>query len=81
LAALIGQSGIVVACFTGHVHTALATTFAGRPLLGAPGIVSTMRLGSKTNPIADPDASPGFALHSFDACGQLSTIFHYLSPA
>lgn len=81
LASLIGRSESVVACFTGHVHTALATTFAGRPLLGAPGIISTMRLGSKTDPIADPDAPPGFALHTVDARGRLSTIFHYLSPA
>jgi 3',5'-cyclic-AMP phosphodiesterase len=81
LTSLIGRSESVIACFTGHVHTALATTFAGRPLIGAPGIISTMRLGSKTDPIADPDASPGFALHTVDGGGHLSTIFHYLSPA
>jgi 3',5'-cyclic-AMP phosphodiesterase len=81
LATLVSRSESVIACFTGHVHTALATTFAGRPLIGAPGIVSTMRLGSKTDPIADPDASPGFALHTLSPRGHLSTIFHYLTPA
>ena len=80
LAALVSRRDVVAACLTGHVHTALATTFAGRPLVGAPGIVSTMRLGSKTDPIADGNAVPGFALHHLGASGHLSTIFHYLSP-
>lgn len=80
LAALVKGSNRVVAIFTGHVHTALATTFAGVPLAGAPGIVSTMRLGSRTDPVADPDAMPGLAIHTLDGrC--LRTVFHYLSPS
>jgi 3',5'-cyclic AMP phosphodiesterase CpdA len=79
LADIVREDDRVVAVLTGHVHTALATTFAGRPLAGAPGIVSTMRLGSRTDPIADDTASPGLALHSVDGRG-LTTIFHYLSP-
>lgn len=77
---LIRASDAVIAVLTGHVHTALATTFAGRPLLGAPGIVSTMRLGGRTDPIADPDAMPGMAVHTVDADHRLTTVFHYLSP-
>lgn len=80
LEALVREDDRVIAVLTGHVHTSLATTFAGRPLLGAPGIVSTMRLGSKTDPIADSTAAPGLALHTVDG-GVMRTVFHYLSPA
>lgn len=80
LAALIHDHENIMGVFTGHVHTALATIFAGVPLIGAPGIASTMRLGSKTDPIADPEAMPGFALHTIDG-STLRTVFHYLSPS
>ena len=79
LEALVRGSESVIAVLTGHLHTALATTFAGRPLLGAPGIVSTLRLGSRTDPIADVTAVPGLALHTIHA-GVVRTVFHYLSP-
>lgn len=80
LEALVRHDDRIVAVLTGHVHTALATTFAGRPLLGAPGIASTMRLGSKTDPIADPAAAPGLAVHTVRGT-VISTVFHYLTPA
>lgn len=76
---LIRESPGVIAVFTGHVHAAFTAMFAGVPILGSPGIVSTMRLGSRTNPIADHDAMPGFALHSIDGL-NIRTVFHYLSP-
>jgi Icc protein len=79
LEVLIRQFPKVIAVFVGHVHSAFTTTFAGVPVLGSPGIVSTMRLGSRTDPIADFDAMPGFALHTID--GQnIRTVFHYLRP-
>ena len=79
LGLLIRESPSVIAVLTGHVHAAFTTTFAGVPILGSPGIVSTLRLGSRTDPIADLDAMPGFALHSID--GQnIRTVFHYLRP-
>src|SRR6185295_2138797 len=34
----------VVAFLRGHAHTAATTTFAGRPLVVAPGVVSTLNL-------------------------------------
>lgn len=80
LAELVRTHENVIGIFTGHVHTALATTFAGVPLIGAPGIVSTMRLRSKTDPIADPDAMPGLAVHTVRGT-TISTVFHYLSPS
>ncbi|MEV4669965.1 metallophosphoesterase family protein [Microbacterium sp. LWO12-1.2] len=76
---LIRESPAVIAVFTGHVHAAFTAMFAGVPVLGSPGIVSTMRLGSRTNPIADFDAMPGFALHSIDR-QNVRTVFHYLTP-
>lgn len=80
LASLVRDNENVIGVLTGHVHTALATTFAGVPLVGAPGIVSTMRLGSRTDPIADPGAMPGLALHTIDG-STIRTVFHYLSPS
>jgi hypothetical protein len=63
------------------VHTSLAGRFAGAPLLGAGGVASTMRLGSRTDPIADAAAVPVFAVHVFDDTGWVRTVFHPLSPA
>lgn len=77
---LVRDHDSVIGVLTGHVHTALAATFAGVPMVGAPGIASTMRLGSKTDPIADPDAMPGLALHVIEG-SSIRTVFHYLSPA
>ena len=80
LTSLIRSNANVIGVFTGHVHAALATNFAGVPLIGAPGIVSTMRLGSKTDPIADPLAMPGLAVHTIEE-STIRTVFHYLSPS
>lgn len=76
---LIREFPQVIAVFVGHVHTAFTTMFAGVPVLRAPGIVSTLRLGNRTDPIADPDAMPGFALHSING-RNVRTVFHYLRP-
>lgn len=79
LETIIRAHPAVIAVLSGHVHAAFTATFAGVPVLGAPGIVSTMRLGSRTNPIADADALPGFAVHTMSG-SQLRTVFHTLSP-
>jgi Icc protein len=71
----------LAAILTGHVHTSLAARFAGAPLLGAGGVASTMRLGSRTDPIVDAAAVPAFAVHVFDAAGWVRTVFHPLTPA
>jgi 3',5'-cyclic AMP phosphodiesterase CpdA len=80
LDALIRENPQVAAVLCGHVHTAVSGTFANRPVLGAPGVVSEMRLGSRTDPIADQGAVPGLALHTIDEAGQVTTVFHPLSP-
>jgi 3',5'-cyclic-AMP phosphodiesterase len=71
----------LAAILSGHVHTSVAGRFAGAPLLGAGGVASTMRLGSRTDPIADAAAVPVFAVHVFDDAGWVRTVFHPLSPA
>ena len=71
----------LAAILTGHVHTSLAARFSGAPLLGAGGVASTMRLGSRTDPIVDADAVPAFAVHVFDDAGWVRTVFHPLTPA
>jgi 3',5'-cyclic AMP phosphodiesterase CpdA len=50
LAALADRHPNLVAFLCGHAHTPAATTFAGRPLLVAPGAVSTLRLPWTTGP-------------------------------
>jgi predicted MPP superfamily phosphohydrolase len=71
----------LAAILTGHMHTSLAARFAGALLLGAGGVASTMRLGSRTDPIVDAAAAPAFAVHVFDDTGWVRTVFHSLTPA
>lgn len=77
---LIEANDSVIGMFTGHVHCAVATTFAGRPMLGAPGIVSTMHLVEQPDQIADDSALPGLAVHTIDPSQRITTRFHTLSP-
>src|SRR3954470_24251816 len=49
LAAVVERHPQVVALLCGHAHTAAATTFAGRPLIVAPGVVSTSMLPFETD--------------------------------
>ncbi|ETK35081.1 metallophosphoesterase [Microbispora sp. ATCC PTA-5024] len=66
----------VVAVLVGHAHTAAATTFAGLPLLVAPGVVNTGLLPSETSalPPIDGDLPPAVAIHVLDD-GRITT--HY----
>ncbi|MCP9977201.1 phosphodiesterase [Actinomadura madurae] len=75
LAEVIARHPQVVAVLCGHAHTAAATTFAGRPLLVAPGVVSTLTLPWQGGDIADHGAPPGLAFHVLDGEGRLTT--HY----
>lgn len=79
LAGLIAASPSVVGVLTGHVHTPHVTQFAGVPLIGAPGIVSTLRINDADRISADGAAPPGFAVHSIDR-GRLATLFVALTP-
>ncbi|WP_242893449.1 phosphodiesterase [Actinomadura litoris] len=74
LADVLARHPQVVAVLCGHAHTSAATTFAGRPLLVAPGVVSTLRLPGEEG-IVDLEAPPGFALHVLHDDLRLTT--HY----
>ncbi|HST64659.1 MAG TPA: metallophosphoesterase [Mycobacteriales bacterium] len=74
LAALLGRHPEVVAVLTGHAHTAAASTFAGRPCLVAPGVVSTLRLPAERAGDLDYELPPSFALHTLED-GLLTTHF------
>lgn len=75
LAALVRRSPQVVALVSGHAHTAAVTTFAGRPLLVAPGVVSTLRLPWEREELIDFGAPPGYAFHVLDDDRRVTT--HY----
>ncbi|WP_035847549.1 metallophosphoesterase [Kitasatospora azatica] len=81
LAALVDRHPNVTALLCGHAHTPAATTFAGRPLLVAPGVVSTLRLPWER--YAHPedhvhlDLPPALAFHVLDDKGRLTA--HYRS--
>lgn len=65
----------VVALLCGHAHTPAATTFAGRPLRVAPGVVSTLTLPWEHGDRFDPDLPPAVAFHVLDDSWRLTT--HY----
>jgi 3',5'-cyclic-AMP phosphodiesterase len=75
LAAVLGRHPQVVALLCGHAHTAAASSFAGRPVLVAPGVVSTLRLAWEHGEWLDYDAPPGVAFHVLDEEQGLTT--HY----
>lgn len=79
LARVLGRHPNVAAVLCGHAHTAAATTFAGRPLLGAPGVASTLVLpwerGRVAGEMADEHAPAGVAFHVLDDQRRLTT--HY----
>jgi Icc protein len=75
LAVLISRHPQIAAVLCGHAHTAAATTFAGRPLLVAPGVVSTTLLPWERGDVVDHDLPPAVAFHILDDDGRLTT--HY----
>ncbi|GAA0273185.1 metallophosphoesterase [Cryptosporangium japonicum] len=76
LARVLADFPQVVAVLTGHAHTAAVSMFAGRPLLVAPGVVSTLLLPWEAggDRIVDLDAPPALAFHVWEN-GRLTT--HY----
>ncbi|HET9141591.1 metallophosphoesterase [Actinophytocola sp.] len=74
LAAILERHPRIAALLCGHAHTPAATTFAGRPLLVAPGVVSTIMLPWEHTDI-DYDLPPAVAFHILDDDGRLTT--HY----
>ncbi|MBC6460461.1 metallophosphoesterase [Actinomadura sp. HBU206391] len=75
LADLIARHPNVMATLCGHAHTAAATTFASRPLLVAPGVVSTLSLPWERGDDLDYELPPAIAFHVLDDDLRLTT--HY----
>ncbi|NIK59530.1 metallophosphoesterase [Kribbella shirazensis] len=69
----------ITAILTGHVHNAIVTTFAGHPVLGAPGIRSTVPLPFEpgTGSVVDPTAHPGLAFHIHTPGEPLQSVYRY----
>src|SRR5262249_22788731 len=71
----------ITALFTGHVHNAIVTTFAGHPVLGAPGIRSTVPLPFEPQPatgtVVDASSHPGLVLHVLADGKALQTVYRY----
>ncbi|NUR01021.1 MAG: phosphodiesterase [Streptomyces sp.] len=79
LAELAARRPALTAFVCGHAHTAAATTFAGRPLLVAPGVVSTLKLPwehrAHAGDVVHLDEPPALAFHVLDDEGRVTT--HY----
>ncbi|MFJ8085481.1 metallophosphoesterase [Streptomyces sp. NPDC096205] len=82
LHALADRHANLAAFLCGHAHTAAVTAFAGRPVLVAPGVVSTLRLPWEHRAHAQDhvhlDHPPALAFHIIDETGQLTTHFRHV---
>jgi Icc protein len=75
LAEVLARHDNVIAVLCGHAHTAAATTFAGRPLIVGPGVVSTLTLPWEPRDTVDYTLPPAVAYHVLDDERRLTT--HY----
>ncbi|WP_435107018.1 metallophosphoesterase [Nocardiopsis synnemataformans] len=75
LAGLLRAHPRVAGILVGHAHTGGASTFAGRPLLLAPGVTWTLRMPWEGEPAANRDQPPGVAFHILDEDQRLTTHF------
>lgn len=78
LADVIAPHGNVAAVLCGHAHTGATTTFAGRPLVVAPGVVSTAVLPFESDDVIDYGLPPSVAFHFLDGDRGLVTHFRSL---
>jgi 3',5'-cyclic AMP phosphodiesterase CpdA len=82
LAALADRHRNIAGFVCGHAHTAAASVFAGRPLLVAPGVVSTVRLPwehrAHDQDHVHLDHPPALAFHVLDEQGRLTTHFRHV---
>jgi 3',5'-cyclic AMP phosphodiesterase CpdA len=75
LADVLAQHDNAVAVLCGHAHTGVAATFAGRPLIVAPGVVSTVLTPFESDVGIDYDLPPSVAFHVLDDDRGLVTHF------
>jgi 3',5'-cyclic AMP phosphodiesterase CpdA len=76
LAGLVRGMPHVVAILCGHIHTPLASSLHGTPVLCAPGVASTLVLDPDLRPITSSESLPGMALHRIEDDGSITTTFH-----
>ena len=62
----------VTAVLCGHAHTGATATFAGRPLVVAPGVVSTAVLPCEGDHVVDFELPPAIAFHVLDDRGLVT---------
>ncbi|MFF2080671.1 phosphodiesterase [Kitasatospora sp. NPDC058162] len=79
LAEVLRRHPRVAALLCGHSHTPAATTFAGLPLLVAPGVVSTITLPCEGGRGITFDHPPMLAFHVLDGDGRLTTHYRIVS--
>lgn len=77
--ALIAAHPNVVGVVCGHAHTAAATVFAGRPLIVAPGVSSTLNLPFEGVGVATTAFGPGLVFHVIED-HRLTSHFRILPP-
>jgi 3',5'-cyclic AMP phosphodiesterase CpdA len=75
LSDVVARHPNVVALLCGHAHTPAASTFAGRPLLVAPGVASTLMLPFEGDTLLDYDQPILIAFHILDDEHRLTTHF------
>ena len=78
LAAVVSEHPQIVAVLCGHAHTPAVSMFAGRPLIVAPGVVSTSVLPFESDAVVDLTLPPMIALHLLDQERRLTTHFRVL---
>jgi 3',5'-cyclic AMP phosphodiesterase CpdA len=76
LAELVSRIPRVVGILCGHIHTGLASSLDGTPVLCAPGVASSLVLDPDRRPITTSESAPGMALHRIDDDGAVTTTFH-----
>lgn len=79
LADLVSRYPQVAAILCGHAHTPAASTFAGRPLLVAPGVVSTLVLPWEQGDIVNEQAPVAVAFHVLDDQRRLTTHYRVIT--
>lgn len=75
LGELVAAHPNIVGLLCGHAHSGAVTTFAGRPLVLAPGVASTLNLPFEGTGWVNRGQPPGVAFHLIDDDGRLVTHF------
>ncbi|MEV4348185.1 metallophosphoesterase [Actinoplanes sp. NPDC049596] len=76
LAEIVAGHDNVVAVLCGHAHTAAASLFAGKPMLVAPSVASTLRLPFESGNVIDRELPSMLAFHFLDEDDRRLTT-HY----